>query len=88
MGRIDDLANRYVDEWAGLDPIGATFAGVSGHEDQLGDLTPDGHAARAELDRRTMATLAGYEPEDESERVAKEAMRERLYYTMGDSDLF
>src|SRR5438067_1094074 len=25
--RIDDLANRYVEEWAPLDPIGATFAG-------------------------------------------------------------
>ncbi len=78
MGRIDDLANRYVDDWARLDPIGATFAGVSGHDDQLGDLTPDGHAARAELDRRTVAALDRYEPETEGERVAKEAMRERL----------
>ena len=78
MGRIDDLANRYVDEWAPLDPIGATFAGVAGYDHDLGDLSPDGHAAQADLDRRTLATLAGLEPHGESERVAKEAMQERL----------
>ena len=76
--RIDDLANRYVEEWAPLDPIGATFAGVAGHDHELGDLTPDGYAALADLDRRTLATLATTEPQTESERVAKEAMQERL----------
>jgi uncharacterized protein (DUF885 family) len=78
VGRIDDLANRYVDESAALDPIGATFVGVSGHDHELTDLSPEGYAAIAELDRHTLATLAGIEPETERERVAKEAMQERL----------
>ena len=39
MGRIDDLANRYVDEWAPLDPIGATYVGISGYDSELTDLS-------------------------------------------------
>jgi uncharacterized protein (DUF885 family) len=78
VGKIDDLANGYVDEWAALDPIGATHVGVGGHDDKLTDLSPEGFAASADLDRRTLAQLDGIEPADEGERVAAEAMRERL----------
>jgi len=78
VGRIDDLANRYVDDWAPLDPIGATHAGISGYDGELGDLSPDGYAALADLDRRTLDALDRTEPDTEGERVAKEAMRERL----------
>jgi uncharacterized protein (DUF885 family) len=75
---IDDIANRYVDEWARMEPVGATYVGIPGYEDKLTDLSPDGHAARADLDRRTLRALDPIEPVDERERIAKEAMRERL----------
>ncbi|TML30962.1 MAG: DUF885 domain-containing protein, partial [Actinobacteria bacterium] len=78
MGRMDDLADRYVDEWAALDPIGATYVGISGYDHDLTDLSPEGYAAQAELERRTLAELATVEPAGEGERVAKEAMQERL----------
>ncbi|GIE87391.1 DUF885 domain-containing protein [Actinoplanes regularis] len=78
MGRIDELADRYVDEWAELNPIGATSAGIAGHDDRTDDLSPEGFAAQAELIRRTVNELDVIEPEHESEQVAKEAMLERL----------
>jgi uncharacterized protein (DUF885 family) len=78
VGRIDDLANRYVDEWAALNPIGATAVGIGGHDDRLDDLSPEGFAAQAELTRRTLAELDSIEPESETERVGQEAMQERL----------
>ncbi|MFC4997033.1 DUF885 domain-containing protein [Dactylosporangium cerinum] len=78
MGSIDDIADRYVEQWAPLDPIGATFVGVAGHDDRLTDLSPDGFAALADLDRHTLAALAAETPATETERVAKEAMQERL----------
>jgi uncharacterized protein (DUF885 family) len=78
VGRIDDLANRYVAEWAPLNPVGATYVGISGYDDRLDDLSPAGFAAQAELTRRTLAALSPLEPESERERVAKEAMAERL----------
>jgi uncharacterized protein (DUF885 family) len=79
---MDDLADRYVDRWAGLDPIGATYVGVSGHDDEMTDLSPEGFAASADHDRRTLAELATVPPASERERVAKEAMQERLGLAM------
>ncbi|MGW4942259.1 DUF885 domain-containing protein [Actinoplanes sp. NPDC004185] len=78
MGQIDDLANNYVDEWAPLNPTGATFIGVAGHDAELDDLSPEGFAAQAELTRSTLARLDPLEPATESEHVAKDAMQERL----------
>jgi uncharacterized protein (DUF885 family) len=78
VGAIDDIANRYVDEWAPLNPTGATYVGITGHDHELDDLSPAGFAAQAELARRTLATLDRTEATTESERVAKEAMQERL----------
>ncbi|MEU6022561.1 DUF885 domain-containing protein [Micromonospora sp. NPDC047134] len=78
MGRIDDIANRYVAEWAALSPTGATYVGISGYDDRLDDLSPDGYAAQADLTRRTLADLDVTEPDTEGERIAREAMQERL----------
>ncbi|GIJ78132.1 Uncharacterized conserved protein, DUF885 familyt [Micromonospora phaseoli] len=78
MGRIDDLANRYVADWAELSPTGATYVGIAGHDDRLDDLSPEGYAARAELARRALADLDATEPDTEAERTAREAMQERL----------
>ncbi|WP_018828931.1 DUF885 domain-containing protein [Salinispora pacifica] len=78
MGRIDDIANRYVGEWAALSPTGATYVGITGHDDRLDDLSPDGYAARADLTRRALADLDGVEPQSLPEQTAKEAMQERL----------
>ena len=78
MGHVDDLANRYVEEWAPLNPTGATFVGIPGHDDKLDDLSPEGFEAQAELTRRTLVELDVIEPATESEQVAKEAMMERL----------
>jgi uncharacterized protein (DUF885 family) len=78
VGRIDDLANRYVADWAPLNPMGATYVGVSGYDDRLDDLSPDGFAAQAALTRTVLAEAGRIEPETERERVAKDAMVERL----------
>ena len=78
MGRIDDLADRYVNEWAELSPIGASYAGIAGHDASTDDFSPDGFAAQTELTRRTLNELDVIDPEHESEAVAKDAMMERL----------
>jgi uncharacterized protein (DUF885 family) len=78
VGHIDAIAEAYVDQWAELDPIGATYVGIAGHDDRMTELSPEGYAALAELDRRTLAQLDAVTPADEHERVAQEAMQERL----------
>lgn len=86
MGRIDELANRYVDDWAALNPTGATSAGITGYDDKTDDLSPEGFAAQAELIRRTVNELDVIEPEHESEQVAKDAMMERLGLQLAQHD--
>jgi uncharacterized protein (DUF885 family) len=78
VGQIDEIADRYVDAWAELDPIGATTVGIAGHDHRLTDLSPEGYAALAELDELTITQLRTVTPADESERVGQEAMLEQL----------
>jgi uncharacterized protein (DUF885 family) len=78
MAAIDDLADQYVDDWAALSPIDATHMGVPGHDAAYDDLSPEGYAAKADLQRRTLAALATLVPETEAQRVAQTAMQERL----------
>ena len=75
---VDAVAERYVDDYAALDPIAATYLGLPGFDDVLTDLSPDGFAARADLTRRALADAAAAAPVDEREQVAKDAFLERL----------
>ena len=61
-----------------LDPILATSRGVTGHDAEMTDYSPDGQAARAALDRKTLAELSQIRPLSEPDRLAAEVMRERL----------
>jgi hypothetical protein len=56
----------------------ATFAGIAGHDHELPDLSADGFAERAELDRSTLAALDAAEAHGPREQSARAAMRERL----------
>ncbi len=75
---VDAIADAYVDDYAALDPVAATSAGIAGHDHELTDLSPDGFAARTELLRRTVAAARAAEPTDARERAAQEAFLERL----------
>src|SRR5581483_1255391 len=78
MPSIDDIAAEYVERAAALDPCYATYAGIAGHDDELTDLSADGFAERAGLDRSTLAALDAAQAREPRERVGRDAMRERL----------
>ncbi len=78
MPSIDDIAAEYVQRAAALDPYYGTYAGIAGHDHELPDLGADGFAARAGLDRSTLAALDAAEAPAPREQVARDAMRERL----------
>ncbi len=75
---VDDVAERFVDDYAALDPVAATYIGLPGFEDRLTDLSPDGFGARADLTRRALAAATAARPSDEREQVARDAFLERL----------
>jgi uncharacterized protein (DUF885 family) len=78
MGAMNDIADGYVVQAADLDPVLATGAGITGHDDKMTDLSEAGFAARAELDKTTVAALTSAEATSEREHTARAAMLERL----------
>jgi uncharacterized protein (DUF885 family) len=78
MPSTDDIAAEYVERAAALDPFYATKAGIAGHDHELPDLSADGFAGRAGLDRSTLAALDRTEAPEPREQIARTAMRERL----------
>ncbi|MCI0439818.1 MAG: DUF885 domain-containing protein [Chloroflexi bacterium] len=78
MTRVYDIASDYVERYAALDPLGATSMGVPGHEDRMTDFSPEGAAARASLDRDTLASLEAAPVESERDRIARDAMMDAL----------
>ncbi|HEY2549019.1 MAG TPA: DUF885 domain-containing protein [Streptosporangiaceae bacterium] len=78
MSTVNEIADRYVEQVAELDPVTATSVGIAGHDDEMTDLSPDGFAARAQLDRDAVAALSTAPAETDRERIARTAMLERL----------
>jgi len=75
---IYELADRYVDRSAVLDPILATSRGVIGHDAEMTDYSPEAQSARASLEKETLAELSRLRPLTAADRIAADVMRERL----------
>lgn len=78
MPSVDAIAEEYVERAAALDPTLATHAGIAGHDHELPDLSADGFAERARLDRWALAALGAPEVPGPRELAARAAMQERL----------
>jgi hypothetical protein len=78
MPSIDTIAAEYVDRAAALDPFQAALAGIDGHDHEVPDLSPDGFAERAGLDRATLTALDAAGAPGHRDQVARAAMQERL----------
>ncbi len=83
---IDARTDRFVEDYAALDPLTATAAGIPGHDHRLPDLSPDGYDARDALQRTALAEVAALQPSDEREQVAKDAFVERTGLSVEKAD--
>ena len=75
---VDRIADDYLDAFVELSPITATELGIAGHDEDLDDFSPAGHAAASDLRRKTLDALAGATPIDDIDKVTIAAMQERL----------
>src|SRR5262245_27362259 len=83
---VFELAERYVERFAALDPVSATGEGIGGHDHEMTDWSPAGSDERAELDRATLRALQQAEVRDDSDRVAADVLRERLELSLEEHD--
>jgi uncharacterized protein (DUF885 family) len=72
------LSDRYVERVADLDPVAATFEGLTGHDAEMTDYSPDGIEERQTYDRTTLRELSRMPQEDDRDRIATEVMAEQL----------
>ncbi|WP_372668702.1 DUF885 domain-containing protein [Amycolatopsis kentuckyensis] len=75
---VHGICDRYVDDYAAVDPVAATSYGIKGHDDRLTDFSAAGFAERAELAARAHAAVTAAEPRDAAERAAKAVFTERV----------
>lgn len=80
------LADRYVDDLAELDPLVSTALGLRPQEDRMPDLSPAGYDARADLARQVLADLDAQDASswDDAERRCAVLLRERLEVIVTD----
>ncbi len=78
MTPIFALCDTHVLRSGELDPVAATYQGVPGDFEPGTDFSPDGYAARAALQRETLATLATLLPQGRADQLAAAHLRERL----------
>ena len=69
-----------------LDPVLATSRGVTGHDAEMTDYSPQGQAGRAALDRALLAELSQLGPLSARDRIAVEVIRERLEVAVEQHD--
>ncbi len=72
------LSDRYIEELAALDPGMATALGIAGHDHEMTDFSPAGHAARANVTRKTLADLKATDSSADADRLAAGVLRESL----------
>jgi uncharacterized protein (DUF885 family) len=83
---VADVADRYTQRGAALDPTSATLEGIAGHDHELTDYSPEGIADRVALERATLDDLAGADVADDPERIAADLLRERLNVRLARRD--
>ncbi len=78
MPTVRELADAYVERFAALDPISATFAGIGGHDAEMTDYGVEAAQERADHDGAVLAQLGRAPQSEDRDRVAAEVMIEEL----------
>ncbi|MCH7788047.1 MAG: DUF885 domain-containing protein [Acidobacteria bacterium] len=78
VGSIAELSDRFMEQWAKLAPDEATFSGVTGHESEITDHSPQRRADRLAALRSTIAEVKSLPTGAHADRVAIEFHLERL----------
>ncbi len=74
LSRIYEIADKFVERFAALDPVAATFMGVAGHDDRLTDYSPEGAAALVQLCKDLLRDVKAAQPEGERDRICKDTV--------------
>ncbi len=83
---VYELADAYVERFAALDPLAATGEGITGHDHEMTDYSPDAIDERAEHNRATLRALTTLKVDSDADRVAAGVLQERLELALEEHD--
>jgi len=75
---LSEISESYVERFAALDPVTATFEGMPGHDTELTDYSPDGTSERLLHAKSVRRALEAASVSTEHDRVAAEVLRRHL----------
>lgn len=81
LSPVYQLSDQYIEQLAANDPGLATALGISGHDHEMTDFSPQGHAERNEVTRSTLATLNTLDTTADRDRLAAGVLRNSLEMT-------
>ena len=72
------LSDQYIERLAAVDPGMATALGIAGHDHEMTDFSPNGHAKRDAVNRSVSATLNTLNASSDHDRLAAGVLRNAL----------
>jgi uncharacterized protein (DUF885 family) len=78
MAGVYEIADRFVETYAALSPIGATYMGVPGYDHLMTDFSPDGAEAMVAAERSAIRDMEAAIPTNDRERVCRDTFLEEL----------
>ncbi len=86
MATVYEIADRFVETYAALSPIGATYMGVPGYDHLLNDFSPDGAEEMASAERAAIREMESAQPANDRERVCRDTFLEELRLSVEQHD--
>jgi uncharacterized protein (DUF885 family) len=78
MSSVYEIADRFVETYAALSPISATYMGVPGHDARMNDFSPEASEAMTDAERSAIREMEVAVPADERERICRDTFLEEL----------
>jgi hypothetical protein len=78
MPTVYEIADRFVETYAALNPIGTTYMGVPGYDHRVADFSPDGAEQMVAAGRAAIRDMNATVPANDRERVCRETFPEEL----------
>lgn len=78
MPTVYEIADKFVETYAALSPLGATYMGVPGYDHLMNDSSPGGAEAMAAAERSAIREMEAAQPTNDRERVCRDTFLEEL----------
>lgn len=78
MATVYEIADKFVETYAALSPIGATYMGIPGYDHLMNDSSPGAAEEMATAERAAIREMEAAQPANDRERICKDTFLEEL----------